>query len=664
MANFKAFSEAVEAQFNIMKQHNLFEVDVDKDELFTLYLSSFPEGTDPLYKERTEHTCNCCKNFIRDVGNTVAIIDDVIVSIWDVIAPDFYQDVASALAAFVRTKRIKQPLSTHQGAVGTKNSQQLLADNSVKVWNHFYAKVPTQNISIEGSVLSDIVSTIQVGTRGFEEIQPGVVDVLLELIAQNSIYRGEEHLSVLQNFKQLQTAYLKLQSDVEKDIFIWTSFKKPGFRIRNSVIGTLLTDLSDGVDLEVAVKSFEVKVAPTNYKRPTALITKGMIDQAMKTIQDEGIESALKRRFATPEDISINNVLFVDRTTAKVMKDADSLQNLLMTEVKTTKDFSKVEKISIDDFITKVLPTTQSLEVMVENRHKANLVSLIAPTDADAPNILKWNNNFTWSYSGGVTDSMKERVKSFGGNVEGVLRFSIQWNTENDNLNDLDAHCNEPKGGHIYYGKKQSPFSGTLDVDIMNPSGKPAVENIIYTDINKMPDGDYTFSVNTYANRNGRNFSAEIEFNGTIYEFFHEGACSRDTKVATVTKKGNEFTITPYMPTTTTSKNLWSIKTQEFEPVNMVTLSPNYWDDQTIGNKHYFFMLKDCINEEQPRGFYNEFLNAKYDKHRKVFEVLATKTKPEIVDHQLSGIGFSSTKRDNLIVKVHGTVTRVLDIQF
>jgi hypothetical protein len=94
--------------------------------------------------------------------------------------------------------------------------------------------------------------------------------------------------------------------------------------------------------------------------------------------------------------------------------------------------------------------------------------------------------------------------------------------------------------------------------------------------------------------------------------------------------------------------------------------SPNYWDEQNgIGNKHYMFMLKGCVNPELPNAWFNEYLTSDlYPAHRKVMEALGSKAHVLETNDQLSGIGFSSTLRNELVVKVKGATERLLKIKF
>ena len=673
MSDFKKFRAAVQQQLDLMiaTETDLFEVQVDKNDLWDIYLNSFPEGTNPIYKEQTEHDCNCCKQFIRDIGAVVALKSGS--TAWDIkINDDTYQPVADALSAYVKQQTIKGPYRHIQKKVGTDRSAVPDENGKVTVWDHFYYELPSKFVILKHRMAADIgniQSTYGVLERSLKEITAEAIEVVSELIDQNALYRGQEHKSTVTELKKAKKAFDKLTTEEEQTAYLWTTTMQLGMkaRFKNSVIGTLLLDISKGTDLTIAVKSFELKVAPANYKRTTALITKGMITKAEDKVKELGLTEALHRRFAVTEDLTVNNVLFADRSAKKIMEGSvfDDL-----TPTKTAKPSLKdVTEVSIEDFVKNIVPKAESLELMVENRHTSNLVSLIAPTDPESNNILKWDNNFSWSYNGEVTDSIKERVKSAGGDVTGVLRFSIQWNEEGKDKNiDFDAHCKEPDGNLIYYGDKSSNRTkGKLDVDITNPEERVAVENITWPNTSKMDKGTYQFMLHNFSSRKSNSgFKAEVAFNGQTYSFAYDKPVRGDEiiKIANVTFDGSAFTIKTHLNSEEQAREVWGISTIQFHKVNMLMLSPNHWDEQNIGNKHWFFMLDKCINPEDARGFYNEFLRGDLTEHRKVFEVLSTKLKAPQTDNQLSGLGFSSTQKNSVVCKVSGAFNRMVKINF
>ncbi len=203
-----------------------------------------------------------------------------------------------------------------------------------------------------------------------------------------------------------------------------------------------------------------------------------------------------------------------------------------------------------------------------------------------------------------------------------------------------------------------------MDIDIITPGSDTAVENITWTNLSKMEDGRYRFYVNNYNGVNTCGFRAQIEFNNTIYDYNCPKQTTKNVDVAIVTLKDGKFTIDEILESSTSQKEEWNIKTNNFQKVKTIMYSPNYWDNNNTGNKHYMFMLDNCENSNSTRGLYNEFLNDKLKDDRKVFETLGSILKCEPDTQQLSGLGFSSTQRNSIIVKVTGAFNRMLKIKF
>ena len=658
------------------KTDHLFVVEIDKDEFYNLYLNSFPLGTNEIFRERREFDCSACRHFIKSFGNVVTIKNQEITTIWDFDATDeTYQAVIDAMAAYIKNKAVANVFVTDQAVYGLEHNTKT-NEGKTLTWHHFHYDLPAKFVTSSTKTLDTIRGrfrdTRNVFKRSLDELSEDSILTVLELTAQGSLYKGDEWVGVLKKFLEYKKEYGKIPAE-KQDLYCWEKSVTAGDvigRIRNHSIGVLLTDISEGVDLNEAVSKYEAIVAPSNYKRPKAIYTQKMIEEAKKEIERLGYIDSLERRYATLDDITVNNILFSNKDAAKRIA-GNVFDQMKEAMPVNPKSFDRVEDVSIDTFIKDILPAANSVELLLEGRHMGNMVSLIAPKNRESKTMFKWNNNFSWAYSGNVTDSMKELVKAAGGKVDGVLRFSIQWNDKEYNPNDFDAHCQEPCGNLIFYRSKvNNKTGGNLDVDIIHPvKGTPAVENITWPNEQRMGEGNYAFYVHCFNHNGGRSgFTAEIEFDGQIYSFTYDKELRQDQKihVATVSySKRDGFKIVKAMDSRLSSRDVWGLKTNQFYPVSVMMYSPNYWDLQEgIGNKHFIFALKGCINPENPNGFFNEYLDNELLEHKRVFEALGGMMHVQDADDQLSGVGFSSTKRASVICKISGHVSRTVKINF
>lgn len=662
----------------------LFVVDVDGDKLYQeIYLGSFPEGTNNLFRKKNEYECSSCRRFIKSFGPVVTIKNGVVTTAWDFVVGDpVFQVVVDALSAFVKSLPIAGQFITVESKFGTDTTYETV-DGNVLTWHHLACEIPAKFVyrgkETVGETTNNINTRYAVFKRALDEVTEDSVATVLELIAQG-LYKGAEYKRQVVEFQKLQTQYKAFNGD--KSLWAWeksATIDGAVAGIRGSSIGTLMADIAEGVEMDDAVKKYGFKVDPENYKHSKAVFTEGMLKKAKETVAELGLMESLPRRFAVLGDIGIDNVLFANRDVVGLMADDDPFASLAKVTVSKPKAFNKVDEVTIDKFVSDILPLSSSVEVMFEHGHIKNLVSLIAPVNKEAPSLFKWDNGFSWAYKENLADSaMKEKVVKAGGKVNGVLRCSISWNEKGDNNSDYDLHCIEPNLNEIDFRKKEGHSSGgNLDVDIMIPftdhraraNNGTAVENITWPDKSKMQEGIYTFFLHVYTHSGRTGFAAEIEFeDGQIFNFEDRSDVKGKVAIAKVeyTKAGG-FKMLDNMGGTSScrSTEAWGLTTGQFYPVSVVSYSPNFWDGQKgIGHQHYFFMLKGCVNNESPNGFFNEFLRVELEKHRKVFEALGSQMHVADSENQLSGLGFSASKPNTLTVKVQGQTTRVLKVLF
>src|SRR5574343_593766 len=662
MSDFHTLKEAVEKRFNLLAKHQLFQVAIpERDTLVDLYLSTFQ---DP--EERQFYNCNCCKSFLRQFGNIVTIINGKVETIWAVtIEDEQLQKTTNILHEYVVAQPIYSTFLSDSTKLGTDYN---IAKETLIKWEHFFVTLPKQLVvpkdSIDGKK-GEIASTVQVFGRSLKELSTEACETVLDLIAQNSLYRGEEFKPAVLAFLEHKIAYKALADGRSKELYIWSNAKE-NLRIRNTAIGTLLIDLSEGIERDQAVRKFENVVAPANYKRPTALITPRMVEDAKAKVEELGLTPSLQRRYAVESDIPVSKVLFVDRSFKKELGIFDTLSKDILVN---PKKLSQVEEVSLDTFLQDVVPTAKEMELLLETRHESKFMVLTAAWDKEAPRLFNWESDLAWSYSGNVTDSMKERVKIAGGRTEGDLCCRLAW----DYKDDLDFHMKEPCGYEIYFRnlRRKSPNGGILDTDANGMDGMRdlPIENIVYDDRRTMREGNYTLLVNNYSRRSdGAGLSLEVEFDGEVHTFNYPSVIRSGSTIEVATIKYSKtegFSVVSNLEgsSVVNSKEVWGIGSNKLHKVRLITQSPNYLNEDAKDNRHIFFILEGAKSPEPVRGFFNEYLRPELQAHRKVFEALGGSLKVPQEENQLAGLGFSTTQHTDFIIKVTGSFTRYLKVR-
>ncbi|MFJ8090664.1 YfaP family protein [Lysinibacillus sp. NPDC095746] len=616
--------------------------------LYDLYLENLP------VEARQHYNCSACRHFIERFGDLVTIDENGIMAsaIWDEdIAPPFFKAAVLAMKAEVLNSKVIGVFISNSTVLGQPRTGK---------WNHLSVVVPEEMVNhsrlqTAEQVMAEKLEEFKMLTNALLDYTFETVEQAVVLLQSEALYRSDRVLGIAEWFKTLHEKRNSIGNTNQKTNIVWLAVATApsGFcHIRSSMIGTLLDDIVSGMSVESVARRFAEKMNPANYMRSQAAPTQNAIVEAEKIVEKLGIANSLRRRYATFEEIP--SFLWENQSEQKVVEQKKGIFANIIPKEKTTSPLSLPSTVMTwEKFQRTILPTTENMEVLIDN--PSRFMALVTASDETAPNILQWDNTFSWYYHGGIDGEIKRRVESAGGRYENnEIRASLIW----EGFTDLDLHCITPKGEHIYYGDKSDRFGGFLDIDMngghhRNPS---PVENIRWSE--NAPGGHYRFYVHNYCERgNGSTpFKVELEVNGKTYSFI--GVAGGDGYVTDVFEfdyvKGHQPNISSQ---SYASDDSWSVQLNNFVKVNGITTSPNLWGEEAFSHSgsHIFFLLdgvKDT-SEGKGRGFFNETLKADLRQIRKTLEAYTASTPIEGADRATAcGVGYSKDHEWNLTVKV------------
>ena len=652
---YPEFEKAIKDYFKSKVNSRTTLYRVRCNDLWDIYLENLPE------EGRFVYNCRACRHFIERFGGLVTINDDGTIEsvLWGATVPDYFAKSVAALNTYITQHTVVEDVF--------RSDVQVLGTPVSWGWTHLHVELPMGTWSLSRTknaeqLMAEKREERQMLLRALQEYSIDIAEQAVALLQTNAMYRSNTVLGVAEWFLSVHKT-IKGADPYHKNHLIWKAVGEApaGYcHVKSSMIGSLLDDIGAGYSTRVIMARFEEKMNPQNYMRSQSAPTAAAIEQAEKLVEKLGIADSLRRRYARFEEVSSKCFWTPRGPLHKFLEKAEQKSSGIFSHL-TPKDRTPSNDISLDlptttmtwdKFSRTILPTANSIEVKVDNPNR--FMALVTEAVEGSEPILQWDNPFSWYYHGGIDGEIKRRVEAAGGRYENCeIRCSLIW----ESYTDLDLHCKNPHGYHIYYGDKRDKVGGYLDVDANggHASTTKPVENIRW--VSNAANGHYKFWVHNYCDRNSRNnpYKVELEVGGKVYsctgflgrtdekclafEFdYHNGVVSN-------LRMGN--------PGSETNSEIWGLEVNQFVTVKGILDSPNVWDKDA--KDHTFFILEGCkdTSEGKGRGFFNEILKPELREIRKTLELYSASTPIEDAEYSdACGVGFIKDGEWNLTLRV------------
>ncbi len=402
----------------------------DAANLFENFLFALPADV------QAHYTCHACRKFVEAYGGLVAIDDEgaLIPVMWNPdtdITPKLYRPAVRALEEKVRKAKVTGVFLTTTPVWGQPVTGP---------WHHMHA-LPMKEWLFKGTTLKNADQAMAekleergMLLRGLAEFSKDTVAKALPLLEADALTRSEKVLGIAKWLLALHEAREETKREDFRENLTWKAVAEapPGWcHVRSTMIGTLLSDIAEGLPFATVERNWRLKMDPLAYMRPKAAPTDGQLAQAEKVIKELDAQGSLARRFARIDEVKL-------LWSPKALPEGKSegvFGHLKKNAARSTPDPTlepPAVTITWEKFVRTVLPSALKIDYLVPVT--APFIGLVTAVNPEAPPIIQWDhaearNPVSWFVYPGNSMAVqwglvpRQRVE-----VTGVTLFPHMWN--------------------------------------------------------------------------------------------------------------------------------------------------------------------------------------------------------------------------------------------
>ena len=385
---YDAFRASQDAHFKNVTRGatHLFTTDVTG--LFEAYLALLPAA------QRQHYTCHACQQFVERYGSLVTIVNGQLEPVmWPEPGgiPEPFGEIARALRRRVKKAQVTGVFMTYDRTWGTPRNR---APGGV-TWTHMHAKPPAALIT----KFSKIKTASQLAAEKAEEfkmVETALADfdiatakTAVTYFKQGGMHGADKVLDRAEWFAKLHEEVAVQRFAAAKRNTLWAAIAAApagSCHVRSGMLGTVLEAIKEGQSFAAIKRSFEKKMEPTKYMRPTVAPTAGNVKRAETLVAQLGIERSLVRRYATFADVEP----FLSWQPRMNLEPAPGVFGHLLPPPKPQSAQIPPQTMTWVKFRDQLLPRVRAISFIPGWGHDA-YAAITTAVHADAEPILQWD---------------------------------------------------------------------------------------------------------------------------------------------------------------------------------------------------------------------------------------------------------------------------------